>query len=135
MTTPANLPKPDLGALRIGEEQRKTGNAGKRLGVAVVRLLIAAPIAVAALALRNQRPAVEVALAQKAEAADSRRAAACSSCFTCAVEDPRSTSIKGKVQSSREALFRPKRPTRSLMARPFPCALWQLRRETAPAKG
>jgi len=68
MTTPANLPKPDLGALRIGEEQRKTGNAGKRLGVAVVRLLIAAPIAVAALALRNQRPVVEVALAQKAEA-------------------------------------------------------------------
>jgi len=68
MATPANLPKPDLSALRIGEGQRKTGTAGKRLGIAVVCLLIGTAIGVAAFALRNQRPVVEVAPAQKAEA-------------------------------------------------------------------
>jgi HlyD family secretion protein len=69
MATPPISAKPDLGSLRIQEGQRsKTGTRGKRVGLAVVFLFIAAAIAVAAFAFRNQKPVVEVALAQKAEA-------------------------------------------------------------------
>jgi RND family efflux transporter MFP subunit len=68
MATLPNSPKPDLSSLRIGEGQRKSSTTGKRLGIAVVCLLIAAAIAVAAFAFRTQRPVVEVAVAQKAEA-------------------------------------------------------------------
>lgn len=68
MATPPNSVRPDLSSLRIGEGQRKSGSAGKRVAVVVACLLIGTAIAVAAFALRNQRPVVEVALAQKAEA-------------------------------------------------------------------
>jgi RND family efflux transporter MFP subunit len=68
MATPPNSPKPDLSALRIGEGQRKSGSTGKRLGIAVVCLLIVAAITVTAFAFRTQKPVVEVAIAQKAEA-------------------------------------------------------------------
>jgi RND family efflux transporter MFP subunit len=69
MATPPISAKPDLGSLRIHEGQRsKSGTRGKRVGLAVVCLFIAAAIAVAAFAFRNQKPVVEVALAQKAEA-------------------------------------------------------------------
>lgn len=68
MATPSDSLKPDLSSLRIGEGQRKSGTRGKRIGIAVVCLFIAAAIAVAAFAFRNQKPVVEVALAQKSEA-------------------------------------------------------------------
>jgi hypothetical protein len=66
---------------------------------------------------------------------NSCRAPACSSCLTCAVDDPRSTLIKGKVQLPRRSFFRRKRPMRSLMARRCPCGLWQLRHDIAQAEG
>ncbi|HVS90336.1 MAG TPA: efflux RND transporter periplasmic adaptor subunit [Candidatus Acidoferrum sp.] len=68
MATLPNSPKPDLSSLRIGEGQRKSSATGKRLGIAVVCLLIAAAIVVAAFAFRTQKPVVEVAVAQRAEA-------------------------------------------------------------------
>jgi RND family efflux transporter MFP subunit len=68
MATPPISAKPDLGSLRIQEGQRSKSGAGKRLVYAAIPVLIFAGIVVAAFALRSQKPVVEVALAQKAEA-------------------------------------------------------------------
>jgi len=54
--------------LRIDEGQRKGGKTGKILGFASAALGVAVLIAGAAFALRSQKPVVEVAQAQKAEA-------------------------------------------------------------------
>jgi HlyD family secretion protein len=68
MATPQNSLKPDLGTLRISEAHRRSGKTGKRLGIAVVCLLVLAAAVAAAYAFRTQKPVVEVAVAQKAEA-------------------------------------------------------------------
>jgi RND family efflux transporter MFP subunit len=68
MATPPISAKPDLGSLRIQEGQRSKSDAGKRVVYAAIPVLIFAGIVVAAFALRTQKPVVEVALAQKAEA-------------------------------------------------------------------
>jgi RND family efflux transporter MFP subunit len=68
MATPPISAKPDLGSLRIQEGQRSKSGAGKRVVYAAIPVLIFAGIVVAAFALRSQKPVVEVALAQKAEA-------------------------------------------------------------------
>src|SRR5712692_2977865 len=68
MVAPARSPMPDLGSLRIDEGQRKGGKTGKILGFASAALGVAVLIAGAAFALRSQKPVVEVAQAQKAEA-------------------------------------------------------------------
>ncbi len=68
MVAPARSPVPDLGSLRIDEGQRKGGKTGKILGFASAALGLAVLIAGAAFALRSQKPVVEVAQAQKAEA-------------------------------------------------------------------
>src|ERR1700688_1489430 len=61
--------KPDLGSLRIGDAHRKAGaGAGKRFVIIVLVILPLAAIAAAAYALRNQKPAVQVMTAAKAEA-------------------------------------------------------------------
>jgi len=65
MATPANLPKPELSALRIDERQRSQSKLGKRVFYASIPVLIFAGIIAAAYALRNQRPMVEVATAAK----------------------------------------------------------------------
>jgi RND family efflux transporter MFP subunit len=65
MATPANLPKPDLSALRIDDRQRSQSKLGKRIFYASIPVLIFAGIVAAAYALRNQRPMVEVATAAK----------------------------------------------------------------------
>jgi RND family efflux transporter MFP subunit len=68
MATPANLPKPDLGALRIGEGQRAKNGMGKRVFYAAIPVVIFAGIVAAAFALRSQKPVVEVAAASKPDA-------------------------------------------------------------------
>jgi RND family efflux transporter MFP subunit len=68
MATPANLPRHDLGSLRIGEGQRKGSGMGKRVRYAAIPVLIFAGIVAAAYALRSQKPVVEVATAAKPEA-------------------------------------------------------------------
>lgn len=68
MATPLTNPKPDLGALRIHDGQRKRGKAGKLLGFASAGLGAVVLIGGGALALRNQKPVVEVAQAHKVEA-------------------------------------------------------------------
>src|SRR3977135_3758012 len=68
MATPANSPRHDLGSLRIGEGQRKGSGMGKRVLYAAIPVLIFAGIMVAAFALHNQKPVVEVAAASKPDA-------------------------------------------------------------------
>src|SRR6266436_6366436 len=65
MATPANLPKPDLSALRIDDRLRSQSKMGKRIFYASIPVLIFAGIVAAAYAFRNQRPMVEVATAAK----------------------------------------------------------------------
>ena len=65
MSTPSQ-PRPDLSALRIDKTQRTTAKRGTRWGLIVGALVVLALIAGAALAFRDQKPVVEVAVAQKA---------------------------------------------------------------------
>ncbi|MGH9707834.1 MAG: efflux RND transporter periplasmic adaptor subunit, partial [Candidatus Acidiferrales bacterium] len=68
MASPPESPKHDLSSLRIGETQRKSQKTGKRLGL-LAALLILVVIATAAFyAIRDQKPVVEVAVAQQAAA-------------------------------------------------------------------
>src|SRR6202158_2779363 len=60
MATP-NLPKHDLGSLRIHDGQRGDRKLGKYIGLTLLILVIVAAISAAAYALRNQKPQVEVA--------------------------------------------------------------------------
>src|ERR1700677_4616707 len=66
MPMPSETAKPDLSSLRIDRTQRDAGKGGKRWGTVVVVLVVVALIAGAAWALRDQKPVVEVAVAQKA---------------------------------------------------------------------
>jgi RND family efflux transporter MFP subunit len=66
MSTSSPQPKPDLGSLRIDRTQRKAEKGGKRWGFVLAVVLVLALIGGAALAFRDQKPVVEVAVAQKA---------------------------------------------------------------------
>src|ERR1700690_3387530 len=66
MPMPSETEKPNLSSLRIDRTQRDAGKGGKRWGTVVVVLVVVALIAGAAWALRDQKPVVEVAVAQKA---------------------------------------------------------------------
>src|SRR5690348_3324109 len=60
--------KPDLGSLRIHDGQRGQSKMGKRIFYASIPIFIFAGIVAATLALRNQKPVVEVAVAAKPDA-------------------------------------------------------------------
>src|ERR1051325_9676162 len=64
---PVDSVKPDLGSLRIHDGQRSKSGMGKRVFYAAIPVLIFAAIVATALALRNQKPVVEVATAAKPE--------------------------------------------------------------------
>jgi RND family efflux transporter MFP subunit len=66
MSTSSLQPKPDLGSLRIDRSQRKAEKDGKRWGLVIAALVVLVLIAGAALAFRDQKPVVEVAVAQQA---------------------------------------------------------------------
>src|ERR1700674_982122 len=69
MATHPQSIKPDLGSLRIGDAHRKgRASAGKRFVIIVLVILPLAAIAAATFAFRNQKPAVQVMTAGKAEA-------------------------------------------------------------------
>src|SRR6266849_9173357 len=68
MATPANLPKPDLSALRIDDRHRSQSKMGKRIFYASIPVLIFAGIVAAAYAFRSQKPVVEVVTAAKPDA-------------------------------------------------------------------
>ena len=68
MATLPNSPKPDLDLLRIGESQRRSAKTGKRLGIAAALLGVVVLFTGALFALRNQKPAVEIGVAQKPSA-------------------------------------------------------------------
>ncbi len=71
MATPPQAIKHDLSSLRITDTSRKSGGgAGKRIGLALLILVVLAGIAAAAYAFRNQRPVVEVMTAGKADAGE-----------------------------------------------------------------
>ena len=68
MATPPDSQKPDLGSLRIKEEQRSKSGMGKRVLYAAIPVIIFAVIVVAAFALRTQKPVVQVATVAKPDA-------------------------------------------------------------------
>jgi RND family efflux transporter MFP subunit len=65
MATPTDTQKPDLGSLRIQENQRSKSGMGKRVVYAAIPVITFAGIVVAAFALRNQKPVVQVATVAK----------------------------------------------------------------------
>jgi RND family efflux transporter MFP subunit len=65
MATPTDTQKPDLGSLRIQENQRSKSGMGKRVVYAAIPVILFAGIVVAAFALRNQKPVVQVATVAK----------------------------------------------------------------------
>jgi RND family efflux transporter MFP subunit len=66
MSTSANAPRPDLGALRIDKDKRQERKTGKIFGVILAAILVVALVAGAAYYSRNSAPIVEVSAAQKA---------------------------------------------------------------------
>ncbi len=68
MSSPPQTPKADLGSLRIGEGQRKRGRTGKFFGIAGALVGVLVIVTGGVFAFRNQKPVVEVAVAQKVAA-------------------------------------------------------------------
>ena len=65
MSSSENSPKPDLSSLRIHDDHRKSGRAGKRLGYAAAVLGLVVILTGAFFAFHDQTPVVEVVVAQK----------------------------------------------------------------------
>jgi RND family efflux transporter MFP subunit len=65
MATPANAPVHDLGSLRIDDRHRSGGSWGKRLAIFFGLLVVVAGLSGGVYALWNQKPVVEVTVAQK----------------------------------------------------------------------
>ena len=63
--TSSDSPNPDLGSLRISEGQRKGRKAGKVFGVIAALIGLIVIVGGVVLAFRNQKPIVEVVVAQK----------------------------------------------------------------------
>jgi RND family efflux transporter MFP subunit len=68
MATSPQPIKPDLGSLRIGDQHRKAGGPGRRIGLIFLALLVLAGVAAATFKFRSQKPVVEVITASKADA-------------------------------------------------------------------
>jgi RND family efflux transporter MFP subunit len=60
-------PKPDLGSLRIQENQRNKSGMGRRVIYASIPVILLAGIVLTAFALRNQKPVVQAGTVAKAE--------------------------------------------------------------------
>jgi RND family efflux transporter MFP subunit len=65
MAASPNSPNADLGSLRIHDAQRKGRKAGKIFGIVAALIGVMVIVAGGVLAFRNQKPVVEVAVAQK----------------------------------------------------------------------
>jgi HlyD family secretion protein len=61
VVTPMDSPKPDLGSLRIQENQRNKRGMGRRVIYASIPVVLLIGIVLTAFALRNQKPVVQVA--------------------------------------------------------------------------
>src|SRR5271154_7423097 len=68
MATSENSPKHDLGSLRINESQRKGRKTGKLFGIIAAVIGVLVILTGVVFAFRDQKPVVEVAVAQKAAA-------------------------------------------------------------------
>ena len=68
MATPANAPVHDLGSLRIDDRHRPGSRWGKRLAIFFGLLVVVAGLSGGVYALWNQKPVVEVTVAQKSAA-------------------------------------------------------------------
>src|ERR1700735_851330 len=68
MATLENSPKHDLGSLRISDSQRKSRKTGKIFGIFAALIGVIVIVTGAVFAFRNQKPVVEVAVAQKVAA-------------------------------------------------------------------
>jgi RND family efflux transporter MFP subunit len=65
MASPQDSPKPDLGSLRIREDQRGKSATRKRVVYASIPVIVFGVIVGAAFALRNQKPVVQMATVAK----------------------------------------------------------------------
>jgi HlyD family secretion protein len=75
MATPLDLPKHDLGSLRIHDGQRKSGSLGKRLALFFGLLVLFGGLSGGIYAFwNNQKPVVEVAVVQKPTGSGGREA-------------------------------------------------------------
>jgi HlyD family secretion protein len=74
MATPLDLPKHDLGSLRIQEGQRKSGSLGKRLALFFGLLVLLGGLSGGIYAFWNQKAIVEVAVVQKPTGSGGREA-------------------------------------------------------------
>jgi RND family efflux transporter MFP subunit len=74
MATPLDLPKHDLGSLRIQEGQRQSGSLGKRLALFFGLLVLLGGLSGGIYAFWNQKPIVEVAVVQKPAGSGGREA-------------------------------------------------------------
>ncbi len=99
MATPHDSQKPDLGSLRIQENQRSKSGMGKRIIYAAIPVIIFAVIVVAAFALRNQKPVVEVATVAKPEAGGPQTALNASGYITPRRRATIAAKITGRVTS------------------------------------
>jgi RND family efflux transporter MFP subunit len=66
MSVPTRTPAPDLGTLRIEDHSRNSGKSGKRFGLFAAVLGLVVLLAGGLLALRGQKPVVDVAAARPA---------------------------------------------------------------------
>jgi HlyD family secretion protein len=74
MATPLDLPKHDLGSLRIQDGQRKSGSLGKGLALFFGLLVLLGGLSGGIYAFWNQKPTVEVAVVQKPTGSGGREA-------------------------------------------------------------
>ena len=68
MTTQPTSPRADLSSLRISDQKRPSGRRGKRLWIVAALLAVVVLLTAASFAFRNQKPIVDVAMAQRATA-------------------------------------------------------------------
>jgi RND family efflux transporter MFP subunit len=74
MATPANAPVHDLGSLRIDDSHRSGSSWGKRLAIFFGLLVVLAGLSGAVFSFWNQKPLVEVVVAQKSTNSGGREA-------------------------------------------------------------
>jgi len=74
MAIPANAPVHDLGSLRIDDSHRAGSNWGKRLAIFFGLLVVLAGLSGAVFSFWNQKPLVEVVVAQKSTSSGGREA-------------------------------------------------------------
>src|SRR5579863_3744016 len=101
MASPLESPKPDLGSLRIRDDQRGKSAMRKRAVYAIIPVLVFGAIVGAAFTLRNQKPVVQTATVVKSDSSGPQTALNASGYVT-----PRQrATIAAKITGRETAVF------------------------------